>query len=92
MNKLQPLSDISGMPIAEIENLFVKIKENQRRLNGCPCHNFGTVVLVSSISAKWTCEVCGGEMSIGDIRLYAAGYAASGGAEADIWTLTRAKE
>jgi hypothetical protein len=92
MNKLQPLSDISGMPISAIENLFAKAKENQRRLNGCPRHNFGAVMLVNSIMARWTCQVCGGEMSIGDIRLYAAGYVASGGAEADIWTLTRAKE
>jgi hypothetical protein len=52
MNKLQPLSDISGMPISAIENLFAKAKENQRRLNGCPRHNFGAVMLVNSIMAR----------------------------------------
>jgi hypothetical protein len=41
--------------------------------------------------ARWTCQVCGGEMSISDIRLYAAGYVAHGGTESDVWTLTRAK-
>lgn len=91
MSRLQTLSDVSGLPIAEINDLFVKVQENQRRLNGCPRHNFGAVVLVSSISAKWTCQVCGGEMSISDIRLYAAGYVAHGGTESDVWTLTRVK-
>lgn len=88
MNKLQPLSDVSNIPINEIEGLFAQVKENQLRLRGCVRHAFGLVVWPGNFNRTAVCAACGGKMSISDIRLYAAGYVAHGGAESDVWTLT----
>lgn len=73
------------MPI-DGKKLLREIKANLAALRGCPRHCFGTLgeYKFGDGSRRLTCENCGGEMPLRQIRTYQSGYAAAGGNKLDI--------
>lgn len=64
--------------------LFAQIKENNRKLNGCPQHHF-TGGAIEALGLKYTCLNCGGITDLKYIGPYIRGFKAAGGNENDVW-------
>jgi hypothetical protein len=84
---LAVLSNISGLPRDEVDEIWKAVQENQKRLSGCLRHRFDMSGLegVALLRADIPCLECGGTMRSGDIRTYIKGYIAAGGDPEEVW-------
>ena len=56
------MSQISGVPRAEVDALFQQVKENHRRLADCSGHTFTDTTPDKPIGKKYRCSHCLGEI------------------------------
>lgn len=82
-NVLNELSEISGLPKKDAENIWEEIKENKKKLNSCKKHQFGKVK-TKPLCEPVPCRNCGGFMNKIDILSYQGDYVAAGGNPDDI--------
>lgn len=69
--------------------MSTEMEENFKKLQQCKRHKFRGP---QGMNIPLTCENCGGRMSLHDIQLYRAGYAAAGGNPNDILVLDEVGE
>lgn len=79
----EAMSNISGLPRAEVLSIWEQVKANHAKLRNCKRHRFpeGDV----KIGQKMVCLECGGEMDLTRIGEYIRGYQAAGGKADDVW-------
>ena len=59
---VETLSRVSGITQSEIHNIFEKVKDNHRKLNGCASHNFVMTSDPDILKRKFMCSNCQGEI------------------------------
>lgn len=69
-------------PIDTMSIAFIEAQENIARIDSCKRHHFPTIKI--EFGAKVTCSICGGVLSVLEVRHYILGYAAAGGNPNDI--------
>jgi hypothetical protein len=75
-----------GMTQAEANELWVMIKENNRRLNECSRHRFNDPWPVPNLGMQLRCVNCGGEMRLLAISQYIRGFELAGRSGNEIWS------
>lgn len=68
---------------ADAKSLWAEVKENRRKIRGCPRHRFEAMKIV--LGQRIQCQNCNGMMGLIPIGEYIAGYKAAGGDTNDIW-------
>ena len=81
---LKVLSQISGRPQKEVNEIWEQMKANHKRLNSCKGHRFGQIDVKNIRTRRVKCQRCGGFMSVIDIGIYQKGYAHAGGNPLDV--------
>lgn len=74
-NGLRTLEKVSGLSREKIQGIWEDVKENARKLNGCPGpHDFSIeTTRGKALSKRWKCSKCGGEVSAVEKRWYCLG-------------------
>lgn len=65
------LGDLSGLSRDSMHDIWNKVKENQKRLDGCVAHDFAPAE--TSTSRRRVCRVCGGEADTIAVTWYERG-------------------
>ncbi len=62
-NLIDAMSNVSGLPRSETNEIWEKVKKNRQRLDSCSQHHF-TLDLTpdKSIAKRWRCTRCSGEI------------------------------
>jgi hypothetical protein len=66
----------------DVHAIWLQVKENKRRLEGCKQHFFPQEKF--KIGQKVACANCSGEMHLSEIADYIAGFVAAGGSAKEI--------
>jgi hypothetical protein len=58
---LEALHQVSGLSKDEVKNIWLKIKENSKKLEACPKHDFSIDLEPNKkFNKKYQCTCCGG--------------------------------
>lgn len=71
-DSVDTLAQATGIPRAELLQLWEDAKANERRLSGCPRHVF-TPVNTATFAQKYVCRVCSGVVDAHAHHWYALG-------------------
>jgi hypothetical protein len=75
---LEALSEISGVPRAEVKAIWEDVKANQARLNTCARPHDFRQDEPGTLRSKWTCALCGGKVTSREARWYILGLEDAG--------------
>lgn len=70
---LQALSNVSGLPRAEVKSIFSEVKANLAALEACPKHQFEDVTPEELLRKKFRCTRCGGTIGRQEYNWYQRG-------------------
>jgi hypothetical protein len=81
------MSRLSPLAIEDRKEAFrreeARHRDNARRLTNCPGHRFSAAtddqLMASPYAKPFECRMCGGRMSLHDLKLYLQGFKAAGG-------------
>jgi hypothetical protein len=79
------LARLSGLSSEQVAVIWAHVRENRCKEQSCIGHRFDAPTGAIRIGAKFTCTVCGCELSLPDIAQYRYGYMAAGGDGDDVW-------
>lgn len=76
VNGVEVLSNLSGLSRHDIQQIWIEVKENQSKLNGCPRpHDFQTDVTMTEREQRMRlrCTTCGGALDTPSVSWYMKG-------------------
>lgn len=71
---LDHLSSLTGLPTADLHDIWAEVQANGAKLEHCSKHDFHAVE-PGKLGTRYECKCCGGRTDVSSVRWYQRGLA-----------------